>query len=194
MAVAVADNQYRRSKIHPKKFALWVACASMMMLFAAFTSAYVVRQAAGNWLEFQLPSLFFYSTAVILLSSLTLHGSYYSFKQGNANLYRLLLIVSLLLGLGFVVMQYMGWNQLNAIGVPLDGNPAGSFVYVISGVHAAHVLGGIAAIALALMHAYVLPYKLTKRRKLRFELTLTYWHFVDFLWVYLLGFFLLTGS
>ncbi len=194
MAVAVADNQYRRSKIHPKKFALWVACASMMMLFAAFTSAYVVRQAAGNWLEFQLPSLFFYSTAVILLSSLTLHGSYYSFKQGNANLYRLLLIVSLLLGLGFVVMQYMGWNQLNAIGVPLDGNPAGSFVYVISGVHAAHVLGGIAAISLALMHAYVLPYKLTERRKLRFELTLTYWHFVDFLWVYLLGFFLLTGS
>jgi len=194
MAVAIADNQYRRSKIHPKKFALWVACASMMMLFAAFTSAYVVRQAAGNWLEFHLPSLFFYSTAVILLSSLTLHGSYYSFRQGNANLYRLLLIVSLLLGLGFVVMQYLGWNQLNAIGVPLDGNPAGSFVYVISGVHAAHVLGGIAAISLALIHAYVLPYKLTERRKLRFELTLTYWHFVDFLWVYLLGFFLLTGS
>ncbi|MEM1218669.1 MAG: cytochrome c oxidase subunit 3 [Bacteroidota bacterium] len=194
MAVAIANNEYRRSKIHPKKFALWIACASMMMLFAAFTSAYVVRQAAGNWLEFQLPSLFFYSTVVILLSSLTLHGSYFSFKQGNVGLYRGLLILSLILGLGFVVLQYMGWNQLNAIGVPLDGNPAGSFVYVISGVHAAHVLGGIAAISLALLHAFILPYKVTERRKLRFELTLTYWHFVDFLWVYLLGFFLLTGS
>lgn len=194
MAVAVVDNQYRRNKIHPKKFALWVACASMMMLFAAFTSAYVVRQAGGNWLEFQLPNLFFYSAGVILLSSLTLHGSYYSFRQGNATLYRLLLVVSFLLGLGFVVLQYLGWGQLNAIGVPLDGNPSGSFIYVISGVHAAHVLGGIAAMAVALLHAFILPYKATSRRKLRFELTLTYWHFVDFLWVYLLGFFLLTGA
>jgi cytochrome c oxidase subunit 3 len=78
--------------------------------------------------------------------------------------------------------------ELNAIGVDLKGNPAGSFVYVISGIHAAHVLGGIGAIAVAILHAFSLKYKVTPVRKLRFDLTIQYWHFVDFLWVYLIVF------
>lgn len=185
------NQQYSRSKIHPKKFALLVACASITMMFAAFTSAYIVRQAAGNWLEFRLPQIFFTNTVVILLSSLTLHGSYLFYKQGKERLYKILLIVSLVLGLAFVALQYQGWQALVAIGVELTTNPSGSFVYVISGVHAAHVLGGIAAILVALLHAFTLPYKVTPQRKLRFEMTLIYWHFVDLLWVYLLLFFIL---
>ncbi len=190
---ATVPTEYRRSKIHPKKFALWIGCASIMMMFAAFTSAYIVRQAAGNWLEFRLPDIFFFNTIVILLSSLTLHGSYLAFKRGNERLYRGLLAGTLILGLAFLVLQYEGWQALTAIGVELTTNPSGSFVYVISGVHAAHILGGIAALSIALIHAFALPYKVTKGRKLRFELTLTYWHFVDFLWVYLLLFFTLQG-
>lgn len=190
---ATVVNGYRRNKIHPKKFALWVGCASIMMMFAAFTSAYIVRQAAGNWLEFRLPDIFFVSTAIILLSSLTLHGSYLAFKRGNSALYRGLLAGTLILGLAFLVLQYQGWQAMTAIGVELTTNPSGSFVYVISGVHAAHILGGIAALSVALLHAFGLPFKVTKGRKLRFELTLTYWHFVDFLWVYLLLFFTLQG-
>lgn len=73
---ATVATEYTRSKIHPKKFALGVACASILMMFAAFTSAYIVRQAAGNWLEFRLPDIFYINTLVILLSSATVHGSY----------------------------------------------------------------------------------------------------------------------
>lgn len=184
------SNQYRRNKIHPKKFALWVACASILMLFAAWTSAYIVRRASGNWLEFRLPDIFLVNTVVILLSSVTLHASYTAFKRGKEKMYRILLLVTTLLGLAFLVLQYQGWQSLAAIGVELTTNPSGSFVYVISGAHAAHILGGIAALIVAMIHAFALPYKVTPARKLRFELTLTYWHFVDFLWVYLLIFFL----
>lgn len=183
-------KEYRRSKIHPKKFALWVACASMLMLFAAWTSAYIVRQASGNWLEFRLPDIFLFNTLVILASSVSLHASYSAFKRGKEQLYKALLVLTTVLGLTFLVLQYQGWLALEAIGIELTTNPSGSFVYVISGAHAAHILGGIAALIIAMIHAFGLPYKVTAARKLRFELTLTYWHFVDFLWVYLLLFFI----
>ncbi len=176
------------SKIHPHILGLWVACGSIMMMFAAFTSAYVVRHAAGNWLEFPLPGVFYANTAVIILSSITLHRSFNAFKTGNERMYKILLLITFFLGLTFIVLQYQGWMELAQMGVMLDGNPSGSFVYVISGIHAAHVLGGLAALGIALMHAYTLKYEVTPKRKVRFTLTLTYWHFVDFLWVYLLFF------
>jgi cytochrome c oxidase subunit 3 len=144
-------------------------------------------------LEFELPNLFFLNTITIVLSSAALQASYFSFKRGNKQGYRLLLGLTFLLGMAFVVLQYMGWEALTEMGVMLDGNPSGSFIYVISGVHAAHVVGGMGALIVALLHAYILPFKPTARRKLRFELVLTYWHFVGILWLYLLGFFVLQG-
>ncbi len=189
MNATLTESHYR-NKIHPKKFALWVACASMTMMFAAFTSAYIVRQASGNWLEFNLPDVFSYSTGVILASSIVLHCAYIAFKKRNVFLYKGLLVLALLLGIAFVVLQYQGWLAMEKMGVQLTGNPSGSFVYVISGLHAAHVLGGISAIIVALVHAFALKFKVTKVRILRFELTLTYWHFVDLLWIYLFLFFI----
>jgi len=190
MALAVTENTTNRSKIDSKKLALLIGCASIVMMFAGLTSAYIVRRAGGNWLEFRLPNIFFINTIVMLSSSLAIHSAYVFFKKGNEVLYKGLLVLSFILGLAFVVLQYQGWLDLTAIGVELTGNPAGSFIYVISGVHAAHVLGGLAAILVAMIQAFSLKYKVTKKRKLRFELTLIYWHFVDFLWVYLLIFFL----
>ncbi|PHN05008.1 cytochrome c oxidase subunit 3 [Flavilitoribacter nigricans] len=184
----VVNNTLGRNKIHPKKFALWVACGSIMMMFAALTSAYIVRRAGGNWLEFQLPAIFTYNTITILASSLSLHLSYRAFLRGNSAAYKGLLLVTLALGLLFVGLQYEGWTQLEAMGVPLRLNPSGDFIYVISAVHAAHVLGGIATLIVASLHAFTLPNKVTPARKLRFQLTFTYWHFVDFLWLYLLVF------
>jgi cytochrome c oxidase subunit 3 len=188
MNVTVA-TEYRRSKIHPKKFALFAGCASIVMMFVAFTSAYIVRQAAGNWLEFTLPSAFYISTAIILLSSASIHLSYVNFKRGNTKLYRYLLTATFVLGIAFIILQYQGWQQLTTKGVELTTNPSSSFIYVISALHAAHVLGGITALVVALIHAFALKHKVTPERKLRFELTYIYWHFVDFLWLYLLIFF-----
>ncbi|MCB0662263.1 MAG: cytochrome c oxidase subunit 3 [Saprospiraceae bacterium] len=186
-----AKEKFGRNKIHPHKFALWAAMGGILMMFAALTSAYIVRHAVGNWLEFKLPNVFFVSAVVMLLSSITLQYSYRAFKAGNEQAYRILMVITTVLGLAFLGLQYSGWLEMESIGVFLDGNPSGSFIYVISGVHAAHVLGGIAVLVVALMHAFMLEFKVTEKRKVRFELTLTYWHFVDLLWIYLL-FFLVT--
>ena len=184
-------NAYGRNKIHPQTFALLVACASIMMMFAAWTSAFMVRQAAGNWLEFSLPQVFTLSTVLILLSSFALHVSYRAFLKGNEKVYQYGLAASLVLGCSFLYTQYQGWLALSAIGVELTTNPSGSFVYVFSYVHAAHVVGGLAILLLAALHAFSLGLKVTPKRKHRFELSMIYWHFVDLLWVYIF-FFLMT--
>ena len=182
------NTVYSRNKIHPQKFALLVSCASVVMLFAALTSAYVVRQAAGNWLEFPMPVLFLYSTLTLVVSSFTLHFAYKGFLAGNVKTYKYLLLLTFVLGILFIYLQYRGWMSLVAMGVELGTNPSGSFLYVLSGLHAAHILGGLAAVFVAILHAFILPFEVSAKRKLRFEMTQIYWHFVDILWIYLIVF------
>ena len=191
----IGINQEKNSRTlyryNTNKFSLYIALGSIVMMFTAFTSAYIVRQSAGNWLEFPLPDLFYVSTAIILISSITLHLSYNTFKRRRETLYKGLLILSFILGITFVVTQYYAWMEMFTMGIDLKRNPSGAFVYVITGAHAAHVLGGIATFIVALIHAFSLPFRVTDKRKNRFQLVLIYWHFVDFLWIYLLLFFTL---
>jgi cytochrome c oxidase subunit III len=182
----------KRNKIQPQKFALWAGMASIMMMFGAFTSAYIVKQAAGNWLEFSLPSYFYASTAIIIGSSISLHFSFKAFKEHEEQAYKYLLVVSLILGVAFVVLQYLGWLDLYDRGVDLKGNVSGSFFYLLSGVHALHVLGGIAALVVSVINAFGLKFNVTEKRIHRFDLTINYWHFVDVLWVYLFIFLLVS--
>ena len=188
--MSAIDEKEIKSSIHPVKFALYLSFASIIMMFAGFTSAYIVRQGAGNWADYAMPNWFFVSTAVILASSMVLHASYSAFRKGNATMYRALLVLGFCLGLTFMVTQYLGWQALHSFGVDLKANHSGAFILVITWVHAAHVLGGITALAVALVHAFLLPFKVTDKRILRFELTVQYWHFVDILWVYLILFFI----
>lgn len=189
--MSVALENFRNNRIHPKVFALVAACVSITMMFVAFTSAYIVRQAAGNWLEFPMPTYFYISTAIMVLSSILLHGSYISFKKNNETMYKGLLTLAAVLGIAFVFCQIQGFYEMEAMGIELTGNPSGSFVYVIAGIHAAHVMAGIAVLGVAMLHAFILDFKPTPARKLRFQQTLIYWHFVDILWVSLLFFFVM---
>lgn len=184
-------QQYRRNKIHPYQFALWVGLGTIIMMFVALTSAYVVRRAAGNWYEFRLPDIFLVSTVVIALSSLTIQASLSAFRKSREKMYKGWMLATFALGIAFVVLQYQGWLAMNAMGATFTINPSSSFVYVISGLHVAHVLGGITVLSVALTHAFVLPFRPTERRVLRFRLSAQYWHFVGILWIYLFGFFML---
>lgn len=188
MNTAMTGYDRTTNKIHPLKFGLWVAMASITMMFGALTSAYIVRQSAGNWLEFELPNIFFLSTVILLISSLTLHTSFRYYIKGNEARYKSFLLISFVLGIGFLIFQYQGWMDLFSIGIDLKGNPSGSFLYVITGVHAVHIIGGLAALTVSILTAYTRKFKVTERRKINFDLTLQYWHFVDLLWVYLLIF------
>ncbi len=185
MELAIKHRADGTRRVPPMKFALWVGLASISMMFAGFISAYIVRMAAGNWLEFELPSLFMASTMMIIMSSLTLHGAFISFRAQKEMRYKGLLVISVMLGLSFVILQYLGWMDLQSIGIDLKGNPSGAFVYMISGVHVAHVIGGIAVLVVALLHAFGLPFIVTQKRIERLDLTCQYWHYVDVLWVVL---------
>ena len=103
-----------------------------------------------------------------------------------------MLVLSFILGIAFIILQYFGWTELYKKGVDLKGNVSGSFFYLLSGIHALHVLGGIAAISVALIHAFTLKFVVTDRRINRFDLVVNYWHFVDFLWGYLFLFLLIS--
>src|SRR4051812_9597083 len=129
MMATVSDQQ--RKRIHPHKFSLWIGMASILMMFAGFTSAYIVKRGDGsNWLEFSLPPVFWYSTAVILLSSLTIYLAGKAFKDRNMPRYRFLITATAILGVLFTVLQWSGFEYLQNHGVKLVGsnsNPAASF-------------------------------------------------------------------
>lgn len=172
----------------PSSTAIWVVMFAISMMFAAFTSALIVRKGSSlDWRTFQLPSILFLNTAILFASSITLEVSRRRIAKFMGNLHAQVesparwLYVTLFLGILFVAGQYAAWSQLRAGGLYLATNPSSSFFYVLTVTHALHVLGGLGGLV------YVIR-KLGKSTLRRSTLTATarYWHFMDLLWVYLL--------
>ncbi len=176
----------QRKKIHPHKFTLWVAIGSLLMMFAGLTSAYIVKRNQANWQSFELPLFFWYSTAAIVLSSITIYLAEKAFKQRLMQKYRSLVVATLLLGVLFIVFQLLGFQQFWKQGIPLGKNVSNDFLYVIVGLHAVHVFGGL--VALIVLFAKAFSSKTRTYNSVPVELVSTYWHFVDILWIYLLIF------
>jgi cytochrome c oxidase subunit 3 len=182
-------SEQQRQRIHPHKFTLWVAIGSIIMMFAGLTSAFIVKSNQVGWQQIQLPKIFWYSTAVILISSLTMHLAVSSFKQREMNRYRLFLAFTLLLGIAFIVLQWMGFKQLWYSGIQFKGaSGAGQFMYVIAGLHALHIVAGVLALMIIFMRSLFGRVKVYSNVPV--QIMSTYWHFVDFLWVYLFVFFM----
>lgn len=179
------NKEYQPGRINPQQFGLWISMGSLFMMFAALTSAYIVRNAAGNWLDFAIPPIFNISTVVIILSSVSLQISYNAYNKGNEFAYKSLLILTFLLGISFLVLQYVGWESLFEMGVGFTSNPSSSFFYLINWVHAAHIIGGLTTLLVALIHAFKLKFEFKEFRKNRFLLVVQFWHFLGFLWIFL---------
>ncbi len=177
-------------RIHPHKFTLWVAMGSIVMVFAALTSAYIVKKNQSSWLEINLPVIFSYSTALIILSSITMYLSLKAFKAREMSRYRVLITLTAILALGFVLCQWLGFRELEQNNVALIGpksNSAASFLFVITLIHIVHVLGGIVALLIIFFRAY--SQKVKNYSSLPIELLGTYWHFVGVIWIYLFLFY-----
>ena len=186
--------------------------ASIVMMFAGLTSGYIVRQAQGEWRYFQMPSVFWVSTALILVSSLTIHLALRAFKTRQMPRYRMLVGITLVLGLAFGACQFIGFQELYAVKQPVvmsdsgnpevaavrsnlpdravrvDGNPSESFLFIIAGLHLVHILGGIVALAFVVLRSWSRRKKVYSATGL--EIAAQYWHFVDLLWIYLFVFLL----
>jgi cytochrome c oxidase subunit 3 len=179
----------QKKRIHPYKFTLWVGMGSIVMMFAGLTSAYIVKRNQVNWQGFDLPVIFKYSTAVIILSSITMQLSLRNFRNRHMKTYKQLMLVTAILGAAFISMQWMGFQAVNEGGIKLIGqgsNVAGSFLAVIAGVHMVHVLGGIIALLIILLKAVMS--RTRNYSAIPVEVLSTYWHFVDILWIYLFVF------
>lgn len=191
MSWAVSENQ--RQKLHPHKFTLWVAIASILMMFAGLTSAFIVKSNMVGWRDIEMPKVFWASTAAIVLSSVTIQMALRAFRQRDMRLYRSLLLVTLLLGIAFVVLQWVGFRDLWFQQQVKFRQSAGSgqFLYVIFGLHALHVIAGVIALLVLFIKAFFGKTKVYS--PVPIEVAATYWHFVDLLWIYLLVFFIVIG-
>lgn len=182
----------QKKKMHPHKFTLWVAIGSIVMMFAGLTSAFIVKSNKDGWTTAVMPKVFWASTAVILISSLTLQMALRSFRQREMSRYRLLIGTTLLLGVAFIVLQWTGFQQLwNEQHITFKGGGAGQFLYVIFGLHGIHVAAGIIALIVMFIKAFAGRIKLYS--SVPVEVMATYWHFVDLLWIYLMVFFLIVS-
>ena len=184
MTISNEEQQSIRNK--SAKPMLYLAMIAMCMIFAGLTSAYMVRSADPGWLKFDLPFMFYISTAVIAASSLTMYFALRSAMKDNFSNITTGLSLTFILGLVFIFCQFKAWSSLVAQGIFLTGpgsNPAGSFLYVISGAHLVHLIGGI------LMLIFVGIKSLKKlyhsKNLLGLQLSSIFWHFLGLLWVYL---------
>jgi cytochrome c oxidase subunit 3 len=175
----------------PTRTGIWVGLAAIAMSFAALTSALYVREGSGyaDWTHISLPSILWFNTLALVLSSITLErarmqvGAYMRGKESRRSIPMLWLNATMLLGLVFVVGQYFAWLQLRSQGLYLPTNPNSSFFYVLTGVHAIHVLGGLGGLS-----RVMLKFRSTANslRRSTMDATSYYWHFMGVLWIYLL--------
>jgi cytochrome c oxidase subunit 3 len=170
-----------------KKMMLWFGIISLIMSFAGLTSAFVVSSSRPDWLkDFQLPNAFIISTVVIVLSSVTFFLAKKSLKNNKRQATTIFLLATLILGILFIFNQFNGFQEIINLGYNFTGptsNVTMSYIYLIAVVHIIHVVVGLICLLIVIYNHFKQKYHLTKM--LGFELAVTYWHFVDILWVYL---------
>lgn len=170
-----------------KKMMLWFGIISMAMMFAGLTSAYVVSKSRPDWLtDLQLPNAFFWSTLVIILSSLSLILGKKSIAENNRKAATSYLLLTLALGITFFYFQLESFSAIISSGYYFTGSESNittSFIYLIVLAHLAHLAGGIIVLLVIIYNHFKLRYG--PGQMLGIELAATYWHFVDLLWIYL---------
>jgi cytochrome c oxidase subunit 3 len=183
----IVEEAKQPISMNPKKFALWLFMVSVLMLFGAWTSAYLVKRADTDWAEIILPNQMLINTVIILLSSVALIVAYRAARHDNLNLVRLGIGGAILLGLAFLGGQLMAYADMIKLNQYLSGsNVSHSFVYVLTAVHGLHLISGLVFLAIVLVDAF--KFRVHSKKLNRLEMCSTYWHFLGILWLYLFVF------
>ncbi|MEA9411304.1 cytochrome c oxidase subunit 3 [Flavobacterium sp. PL02] len=185
--MTMTKDEDRARSAKSSKLILLFAMVSMTMMFAGLTSAFVVSKSRTDWLkDFQLPSAFYYSTLVIIGCSVTFYLAKRAIQKDNRKATTNLLLTTLALGILFVVLQFAGFEQIVADGYYFTGAESSittTFLYVVTVTHLFHLAGGIISLLVIIYNHFKQKYNSTQT--LGIELGAMYWHFLDFLWVYL---------
>jgi cytochrome c oxidase subunit 3 len=185
MTMTTDEHQSRTARSY--KLLLLFAMISMTMMFAGLTSAFVVSKSRADWLkDFQLPSAFYFSTALIIGCSLTFHLAKKAIQKNNQTATTAFLLATLALGIGFVILQFVGFGQIVSNGYYFTGAESSittTFLYIVTVVHLVHLAGGLISLLIIIYNHFKQKYNSTQT--LGIELGAMYWHFLDLLWVYL---------
>ncbi|HLL70819.1 MAG TPA: cytochrome c oxidase subunit 3 [Pyrinomonadaceae bacterium] len=190
------DGRFRSSRdATPQQYriGMWLALSAILMMFAALSSAYVFRstRTQQSWQLFAVPQMLWWSTALILVSSATFEVARRALARGERAVYRRWLLASLLLGFGFLASQLLAWRSLVGQGIYLATNPHSSFFYLLTGLHAMHLVGGIAGLSYLALRARrdtqgaAATGDAEGKQRASADAIGLYWHFMDGLWVYL---------
>jgi cytochrome c oxidase subunit III len=173
--------------LHPQKLMMWMAMGSMFMVFAGLTSAFILQKSTANWVMFKLPTMFYISTLVIILSSVTMYRAKQAFYLKNRAAYKNFIILTVILGSTFIGCQLLGFRDLYSQKITLQGSTSNGFLYIISGLHIAHMAAAI--VALIIIYFMALRKKVKVYSTVGIDIMSLFWHFVDGLWIYLFIFF-----
>lgn len=180
---------------------LYLAMVGSALLFLFLIFVFITKESRNQDIPIKIPGMFWASTFVILASSATLYWANKAFRQERFRSYRLNISLTLIAGIFFIILQGLGWRKMLLAGITMSNNTGGMFIYILSGLHIAHTLGGLIALAFAnrdafqrmeYVDAYV--YSVNPPNQLKIKLITLYWHFIDILWIALFMFLLYHAS
>ncbi|MDG1870373.1 cytochrome c oxidase subunit 3 [Flavobacterium frigidarium] len=190
MEMTMTQEEHKQKTARSYKLILIFAMVSMIMMFAGLTSAFVVSKARVDWLkDFQLPTAFYYSTLAIIAASVTIHMAKKSIQKDEKSKTTVFLLSTLALGILFVILQFAGFGQIVESGYYFTGSESSittTFLYIVTVVHMIHLAGGLISLLIIIYNHFKQKYN--SSQTLGIELGAMYWHFLDFLWIYLFVF------
>ncbi len=175
------DNRKKTSKP-----LLWICIVSIIMFFSGLTSAVVVSQGGGGFIDIELPTAFLISTIIIIVSSAVFHFGLNAIKNGKMGIAKISVSITLILGFLFIASQFMGWSKLYENGIYAVGSQStqqSSYLYLLTALHVAHLIGGLISLIVVLVKT--LKNKYSSTNYLGVQISITYWHFLGGLWIYL---------
>jgi cytochrome c oxidase subunit III len=190
-------SEYDSFAFHPYNVLLTLLLFGISTLFLSFTIAFVYNRVQSGLPPLRLPGIFAFNTLILIASSVAMIWAKRSYRQDNTTHYQWALVLTIVLSLVFLVAQFFGWRELFSQEVFINSGNSASYLYVISGLHFAHVIAGLPFLGLFLFEALremkepvsVLVYFSDPERRLKLRLLAIYWHFLDGLWIYLVLFF-----
>ena len=183
-------GSFRDPESHANRYriGMWVGLASVTMMFTSLSSAYIVRSSSSNdWVSLPMPRMLIASTLLILASSVTIELARRSLKASLTKPYVKWVVITLVLGFAFLASQLFAWRQLKSWGLYISSNPHSSFFYLLTGVHAAHLAGGLLGLSFLWLRSRQITSDAAflKKRQASADAVAIYWHFMDALWIYL---------
>jgi len=185
MTVAIKTENFLGSRY---RIGMWVGLASIAMMFTSLSSAYIVRSGSTNdWFPLAIPRMMFVSTALLLISSVTLEVARRKLRHSLQAAYTKFLLLTGGLGLAFLASQLIAWRQLAGHGIYLSSHPHSSFFYLLTGAHGVHLVGGLLGLGFLWLRSrrQLEEVSVIAKQQATADAVTIYWHFMDALWIYL---------